>query len=640
MIRTRLTLYRIIIKNKMDRNTIQKILIGLFLLACIFLGVKTFNGNGFIENQSKSEINSNVSSSRMTYGRFLEYLEMGWVKQVDLYDNSRNAIVQASSPELGNRPQSIRVEIPVGASQLIQKLKESNINFDAHPAPQKSIFITLASNLLLPLIFIGSLIFFFQNSDNFSSNSGSSPMNLGKSPARFDQKPDTGISFDDIAGIDEAKAEFEEIVSFLKEPERYTLVGAKIPKGVLLVGPPGTGKTLLAKAIANEANVPFYSVAGSEFVEMFIGIGAARIRDLFKKASENTPCIVFIDEIDAVGRERGAGIGGGNDEREQTLNQLLTEMDGFKENKGVIVVGATNRVDILDAALLRPGRFDRQITVGLPDRLGRIGILKVHARNKPFDEDVSLVQLANRTPGFSGADLANLLNEAAILATRYKKQTITKNEVNEAADRVIGGIAGATMEDTKNKKLIAYHEVGHAIVGSVLENHDEVEKITLIPRGGAKGLTWFTPEEDQTLVSRSQLLARIITTLGGRVTEQVVFGDPEVTTGASNDLQQVTNIARQMVTRYGMSNIGPIALEDDNNEQMFLGGEYNEAIADRIDGEVCKIVNHCEQIATEIILDNRVVIDLTVEKLLDAETIDGDEFRNIVRQYTVLPSKA
>ena len=623
----------------MNRNTIQKILIGLFFLACIFIGLKTFNVIGFNDNPSKPELNTNVSSSRMTYGRFLEYLEMGWVKQVDLYDNSRNAIVQASSPELGNRPQSIRVEIPVGASQLIQKLKEYNIDFDAHPAPRKSIFITIASNLLLPLIFIGSLIFFFQNSDNFSPNSGNSPMNLGKSPARFDQEPDTGISFDDIAGIDEAKAEFEEIVSFLKEPERYTLVGAKIPKGVLLVGPPGTGKTLLAKAIANEANVPFYSVAGSEFVEMFIGIGAARIRDLFKKASENTPCIVFIDEIDAVGRERGAGIGGGNDEREQTLNQLLTEMDGFKENKGVIVVGATNRVDILDAALLRPGRFDRQITVGLPDRLGRIGILKVHAKNKPFDEDVSLVQLANRTPGFSGADLANLLNEAAILATRYKKTTITKNEVNEAADRIIGGIAGSTMEDTKNKKLIAYHEVGHAIVGSVLENHDEVEKITLIPRGGAKGLTWFTPEEDQMLLSRSQLLARIITTLAGRVTEQVIFGDPEVTTGASNDLQQVTNIARQMVTRYGMSNIGPIALEDDNNEQMFMGGESNDAIADRIDTEVCKIINHCEQIATEIILDNRVIIDLVVEKLLDAETIDGVEFRKLVNEYTILPQK-
>ena len=626
----------------MDRNTIQKILIGLFFSACIFIGLRVSNVTGMIDNSNpnmpKQELTTNSSSSRMTYGRFLEYLELGWVKQVDLYDNSRNAMVLASSPELGNRPQSIRVEIPVGASQLIQKLKEYNIDFDAHPIPRKSLFITIASNLILPLIFIAGLIFFFQNSDNFSQNSGNSPMNLGKSPARFDQRPDTGITFDDIAGIDEAKAEFEEIVSFLKEPERYTLVGAKIPKGVLLVGPPGTGKTLLAKAIANEASVPFYSVAGSEFVEMFIGIGAARIRDLFKKASENTPCIVFIDEIDAVGRERGAGIGGGNDEREQTLNQLLTEMDGFKENKGVIVVGATNRVDILDAALLRPGRFDRQITVGLPDRLGRLGILKVHARNKPLNEDVSLVQLANRTPGFSGADLANLLNESAILATRYKKQTISKNEVNEAADRIIGGIAGSAMEDTKNKKLIAYHEVGHAIVGSLLENHDEVEKVTLIPRGGAKGLTWFAPEEDATLVSRSQLLARIIVTLGGRVAEQVVFGDQEITTGASNDLQQVTSVARQMVTRYEMSSIGPIALEDNNNEQMFLGGD-NEAITDRIDNEVCKIVNHCEKVATKIVLDNRVVIDLIVEKLLDSETITGEEFRELVQQYTIPPVK-
>jgi cell division protease FtsH len=625
----------------MNRNLLQKILIGLFLLSCIFISLKTSQIIEWNEASPQVEVVTNLSSSKMTYGRFLEYLEMGWVKQVDLYDNSRNAIVQASSPELGNRPQSIRVEIPVGASQLIQKLKEYNINFDAHPAAPKSMLITIASNLLLPLIFIGGLIFFFQNSDNLSSNSGSSPMNLGKSPARFDQKPDTGILFNDIAGIDEAKAEFEEIVSFLREPERYSIVGAKIPKGVLLIGPPGTGKTLLAKAIANEANVPFYSVAGSEFVEMFIGIGAARVRDLFKKASENTPCIVFIDEIDAVGRERGAGIGGGNDEREQTLNQLLTEMDGFKENKGVIVVGATNRVDILDAALLRPGRFDRQITVGLPDRLGRIGILKVHAKNKPLSEDVSLVQIANRTPGFSGADLANLLNESAILATRYKKKVITKNEINEAVDRIIGGIAGNAMEDTKNKKLVAYHEVGHAIVGSVLRNHDEVEKITLIPRGNAKGLTWFTPDEDQTLVSRSQLLARITSTLAGRVMEQVVFGEPEITTGASNDLQQVTNIARQMVTRYGMSKIGPIALEDDNNEQMFLGGDSHdfEAVADRIDSEVCKIINHCEQVAKDIILDNRVIIDLIVENLLESETIDGETFRKLLSKYTILPKK-
>ena len=632
----------------MWKNNFRNILLSIIILSVVSIGIKKFDLidiNNVSNSPSNSESSENVISSRMTYGRFLEYLEMGWVKQVDLYDNSRNAIVEASSPELGNRPQKIRVEIPAGASQLITKLKEYNIDFDAHPAENKNGFINIASNVLLPIIFISGLIYFFRNSENFPGGSNSSPMNLGKSTARFERRPDTGVLFKDIAGIDEAKAEFEEIVSFLKQPDKYTVVGAKIPKGILLVGPPGTGKTLLAKAIANEADVPFFSVAGSEFVEMFIGIGASRVRDLFKKASDNAPCIVFIDEIDAVGRERGAGVGGGNDEREQTLNQLLTEMDGFKENKGVIVVGATNRVDILDSALLRPGRFDRQVTVNLPDRLGRIGILNVHARNKPLSDDVSLVQLANRTPGFSGADLANLLNEAAILATRYKKANITKNEVNEAADRIIGGIAGSPMEDTKNKRLIAYHEVGHAITGSVLKSHDEVEKITVTPRGMAKGLTWFTPNEDQSLLSRSELLARIITTLGGRAAEQVVFGDPEVTTGASSDLQQVTNLARQMVTRFGMSNIGPIALEDENSGQVFLGGsttagtEYADNIADRIDEQVCKIINYCEEKAIDIIRDNRVIIDLTVEKLLDVETIDGSEFRTLLSNYTILPDK-
>jgi cell division protease FtsH len=632
----------------MWRNIVRNTLFGLILIGLILIGVKQFNPNetgNYPATKPNTEINQNLVSSRMTYGRFLEYLEMGWIKQVDLYDNSRNAIVEASSPELGNRPQIIRVEIPVGASQLIAKLKEYNIDFDAHPIENKNLLLTVVSNILLPLLFVGGLFYFFQNSENLPGGSNSSPMSLGKSTARFERRPETGVGFDDIAGIDEAKAEFEEIVSFLKQPDKYTIVGAKIPKGILLVGPPGTGKTLLAKAIANEADVPFFSVAGSEFVEMFIGIGAARVRDLFKKASENAPCIVFIDEIDAVGRERGAGVGGGNDEREQTLNQLLTEMDGFKENKGVIVVGATNRVDILDSALLRPGRFDRQVTVNLPDRLGRIGILKVHARNKPIGDDVSLVQLANRTPGFSGADLANLLNEAAILATRYKKSAISKNEINEAADRIIGGIEGTSMDDTKNKRLVAYHEVGHAITGSVLKSHDEVEKITITPRGAAKGLTWFTPEEDQSLLSRSELLARIITTLGGRAAEQVIFGDPEVTTGASNDLQQVTNLARQMVTRFGMSNIGPLALEDENSGQVFLGGgmiqgtEYAENIADRIDEQVCKIINYCEQKAIEIILDNRVIIDLTVEKLLNVETIDGEEFRELLSTYTILPEK-
>jgi len=632
----------------MGRNLIRNILLVILILSLTTIGIKKLN---FEENpnvgtaKNTSERNQNLISSRMTYGRFLEYLEMGWVKQVDLYDNSRNAIIQASSPELGNRPQTIRVEIPVGASQLISKLKEYNIDFDAHPVENKNLLLTVASNLILPILFISGLFYFFQNSENFPGGSNSSPMSLGKSTARFERRPDTGVKFGDIAGIDEAKAEFEEIVSFLKQPDKYTVVGAKIPKGILLVGPPGTGKTLLAKAIANEADVPFFSVAGSEFVEMFIGIGAARVRDLFKKASENAPCIVFIDEIDAVGRERGAGVGGGNDEREQTLNQLLTEMDGFKENKGVIVIGATNRADILDSALLRPGRFDRQVTVNLPDRLGRIGILKVHARNKPLSEDVSLVQLANRTPGFSGADLANLLNEAAILATRYKKDSITKNEVNEAADRIIGGIEGTPMEDTKNKRLIAYHEVGHAITGSVLKSHDEVEKITITPRGTAKGLTWFTPEEDQSLLSRSELLARIITTLGGRAAEQVVFGDPDVTTGASSDLQRVTSLARQMVTRFGMSNIGPIALEDENNGQVFLGGnmiqgeEYADNIADRIDEQVCNIINYCEQKSIEIIADNRVIIDLVVERLLDVETMEGPEFRQLLSSYTVLPDK-
>jgi len=626
------------------RNIFKSILISIIVISTISISIniKKLNFIEFKNNQN----NQNIVSSRMTYGRFLEYLEMGWVKQVDLYDNNRNAIIQASSPELGNRPQTIRVEIPIGALQLIKKLKEYNIDFDAHPVEQKNVILTIASNIILPILFIIGLIYFFQNSENFGNNSNQSPMNLGKSTARFEKRPDTGVGFKDIAGIDEAKIEFEEIVSFLKEPEKYTIVGAKIPKGILLVGPPGTGKTLLAKAIANEADVPFFSVAGSEFVEMFIGIGAARVRDLFKKASENAPCIIFIDEIDAVGRERGAGVGGGNDEREQTLNQLLTEMDGFKENKGVIVVGATNRVDILDGALLRPGRFDRQVTINLPDRLGRVNILKVHARNKPLNENVSLIQLANRTPGFSGADLANLLNEAAILATRYKKSTITKNEVNEAADRIIGGIAGTPLENTKNKRLIAYHEVGHAITGSVLKSHDEVEKITLVPRGTAKGLTWFTPEEDQNLLSRSSLLARIIVTLGGRATEQVIFGDPEVTTGASNDLQQVTNLARQMVTRFGMSNIGPMALEDENTGQVFLGSnlimnenEYAKNIADRIDNEVCKIITYCEQKAIEIILDNRVIIDLIVEKLLDIESMEGNEFRKLLSTYTILPSK-
>jgi cell division protease FtsH len=586
-----------------------------------------------------------LANSTMNYSSFLKYLDMGWIKRVDLYDNNRMAIVEASSPELGNRTQKIRVQIPPGSSQLIVKLKESDVNFDAHASSQTNSFLfILLTNLIVPLLFVLGLIFLFQRSNNFPGGPGD-PMSFGQSKARLEMNANTGVAFSDVAGIEEAKEEFEEIVSFLKQPEQFTTVGAKIPKGVLLVGPPGTGKTLLAKAIAGEAGVPFFSISGSEFVEMFIGVGASRVRDLFNKASENAPCIVFIDEIDAVGRQRGTGVGGGNDEREQTLNQLLTEMDGFQGNTGIIVIAATNRVDVLDSALLRPGRFDRQVTINPPDRLGRLEILKVHAKNKQLSDDVKLELIARRTPGFAGADLANLLNEAAILAARREKTAITNKEINDAIDRIIAGMEGTILLDSKNKRLVAYHEVGHAITGCLLKSHDEVQKVTLIPRGNARGLTWFTPSEDQSLISRSQLIARIIGTLGGRMAEVVVFGEAEITTGALNDLQQVTSIARQMVTQFGMSSIGPIALETPNSGQVFLGSSsmqrrgLEKHVANRIDDQVCKIIDYCEKKALTIIQENRPALDLLVDILIDKETINGDEFRQILSEYSILPNK-
>lgn len=633
----------------MFKKFLKNVLIGLIVIANLSFSFKAVTRNLNVSDSVSStapKLTQNTVSSKMTYGRFLEYLEMDWVKQVDLYDNGRNAIVKASSPELGNRPQTIRVEIPVGASQLISKLKEYNIDFDAHPAETPTISSVIATNLIIPLIFIGGLAYLLQNSDDLWNNDGEGYVNFGQQTNDFEKLPDRAITFNDVAGLEEEREEFEEIVSFLKEPDKYTIVGAKIPKGILLVGPPGTGKTLLAKAIANEADVPFFSAAASEFVEMFVGIGASRVRELFQKASDKSSAIIFIDEIDAIGRERGGGTANNsNDEREQTLNQLLTEMDGFKENQGLIVLGATNRVEILDAALLRPGRFDRQIRINLPSRSGRVEILKVHAKNKQFSEDVSFVQLANKTAGFSGADLSNLLNEAAILATRYKKTLISKNEVDEAADRIIGGIAGVPLEENKNKQLIAYQEVGHAIAGTVLKAHSEVEKITITPRGSSKGLTWFIAEEEQNLLSRAEILAKIISTLGGRAAEQVVFGDTEVTTGVTVDLQSVTSLARRMVTQYGMSNIGPIALENDNLEPLFsksnitLEDNNLSNIADRIDEQVLNIINYCEEKAVQIILDNRVVIDLVVDKLLEKETMEGSEFRELVSSYTVLPEK-
>ncbi|HEY9691673.1 MAG TPA: ATP-dependent zinc metalloprotease FtsH2 [Oculatellaceae cyanobacterium] len=589
------------------------------------------------------EMTKNTASTRMTYGRFLEYLDAKRVTSVDLYDGGRTAIIEAIDPDLDNRVQRLRVDLPGNAPELISQLRKANISFDTHPIRNEGAIWGLLGNLIFPVLLIAGLFFLFRRSNNLPGGPGQA-MNFGKSKARFQMEAKTGVLFDDVAGIEEAKEELQEVVTFLKQPERFTAVGAKIPKGVLLVGPPGTGKTLLAKAIAGEAGVPFFSISGSEFVEMFVGVGASRVRDLFKKAKENAPCLVFIDEIDAVGRQRGAGIGGGNDEREQTLNQLLTEMDGFEGNTGIIIIAATNRPDVLDSALLRPGRFDRQVSVDTPDVKGRLQILDVHARNKKLAPEISLEAIARRTPGFSGADLANLLNEAAILTARRRKEAITMLEINDAVDRVVAGMEGTPLVDSKSKRLIAYHEIGHGIIGTLLKHHDPVQKVTLIPRGQAQGLTWFTPSEEQGLISRGQLLARISAALGGRAAEQVIFGDAEVTTGAGGDLQQVTSLARQMVTRYGMSTLGPVSLESQAGE-VFLGrdwmtrSEYSEEIAAQIDAQVRSIVEHCYDEALRLIRENRSVIDRLVDLLIEKETIDGDEFRQIVAEYTHVPEK-
>ncbi|MBW4482265.1 MAG: ATP-dependent zinc metalloprotease FtsH2 [Tildeniella torsiva UHER 1998/13D] len=594
-------------------------------------------------SSAPADMGRNAANTRLTYGRFLDYLDAGRVTAVDLYDGGRTAIVEAVDPDLDNRVMRWRVDLPGNSPDLVSRLRTANISLDSHPPRNDGALVGALGNLLFPLLLIGGLFFLFRRSNGAMGGPGQA-MSFGKSKARFMMEAKTGVMFDDVAGIDEAKEELEEVVTFLKKPERFTAIGARIPKGVLLVGPPGTGKTLLAKAIAGEAGVPFFSISGSEFVEMFVGVGASRVRDLFKKAKENAPCIIFIDEIDAVGRQRGAGIGGGNDEREQTLNQLLTEMDGFEGNSGIIIIAATNRADVLDSALLRPGRFDRQVMVDPPDIKGRVEILGVHARNKKLAEDISLETIARRTPGFTGADLANLLNEAAILTARRRKDAMTMAEVDDAVDRVIAGMEGTPLVDSKSKRLIAYHEIGHAIVGTLVKDHDPVQKVTLIPRGQAQGLTWFTPSEEQMLISRAQIMARITGALGGRAAEDVIFGDAEVTTGAGNDLQQVSNMARQMVTRFGMSDLGPLSLESSQGE-VFLGrdwlsrSEYSEEVSSRIDGQVRTIVEHCYNQAKGIMQDHRAVIDRLVDLLVERETIDGDELRQIVSEYTVVPDK-
>ncbi|MGA7951962.1 MAG: ATP-dependent zinc metalloprotease FtsH [Gloeobacterales cyanobacterium] len=590
--------------------------------------------------------NPNNASSQIPYSEFLSNVRQDRVTKVDIFDNGRTGVVSMRDP-INGTPSRFRVNLLPGDQAFYPLLREKNVDITIYPPNNSGALMGLLQTLLLPILLLAGLFFLLRRSGGGVGGPGQA-MSFGKSKARFQMEAKTGIKFDDVAGIDEAKVELQEVVQFLKKPERFTAVGAKIPKGVLLVGPPGTGKTLLAKAIAGEAGVPFFSISGSEFVEMFVGVGASRVRDLFKKAKENAPCIIFIDEIDAVGRSRGAGIGGGNDEREQTLNQLLVEMDGFEGNAGVIVIAATNRPDVLDAAIMRPGRFDRQVTVDRPDYKGRLEILKVHARNKKLLPDVSLERVARRTPGYSGADLSNVLNESAILAARRRLEAISFKEIDDAIDRISTGLVRPPLVDGKKKRLIAYHEVGHALVGTLLAEGDPLSKVTIIPRGGGTGgFAQFYPSEemiDSGMYSRSWILARIITALGGRAAEEIVFGDDEVTVGASSDIQNVARLAKDMVTRFGMSDLGPISLAGQGSE-VFLGrdlmnrSEYSEEVAQQIDHQVREIVEYCHSEAKRLLSENRDLLDDLVDLLIEKETLEGQEFRDIVARKVPLTER-
>ncbi|MEI6063912.1 MAG: ATP-dependent zinc metalloprotease FtsH [Pseudanabaena sp. ELA748] len=580
------------------------------------------------------------SIATIGYTELLANVKENRVQKIDLESNGLAAEVALKDGR------KVRVDLVArdGNTELMKALRENNVDIAVKAPQQPTLIWQLVSTFFLPMLLIFILLMVLRRLSNAPGGPGQT-LSFGKTKARFSPEAKTGIMFEDVAGIDTAKEELQEVVTFLKQPDRFTAVGAKIPKGVLLIGPPGTGKTLLAKAIAGEAGVPFFSLSGSEFVEMFVGVGASRVRDLFQKAKDNAPCIIFIDEIDAVGRQRGSGIGGGNDEREQTLNQMLTEMDGFQGNSGVIVVAATNRPDVLDSALLRPGRFDRQITVDYPDYKGRQEILKVHARNKKLEENVSIESVARLTPGFAGADLANLLNEAAILAARRYKEAIGEMEIADAIDRVTIGLSMKPMMDSSKKRLVAYHEVGHALVMTLLKNASLLDKITIVPRsGGIGGFAKGVPDEESGLESRSQILDTITMMLGGRAAEEVVFGDAEITTGASGDFQQVARLTRLMVTQFGMSDLGLGALESESGE-VFLGrnfmpqSDYSVKLGDRIDRQIRQIAQNCYNIAKRLIEENRDLCDRLVDILLDVETIDGEQFRKIVAEYTQLPEK-
>ena len=592
--------------------------------------------------------------SEISYSNFMERLDKGEFKKIEKADDFLIAIPKVQPEAAAKKPAAPAMDNPFGITEtkaptlkykvltpafdpdLMKKLDASDAEIQITRATESSKTLgNVLSYLLLPILF---LVFLAVMAKSIQAG-GSQAMSFGKSKAKMLLDSKVKTTFKDVAGIDEEKKELEEIVDFLKNGEKYMKLGAKIPKGVLLVGPPGTGKTLMAKAVAGEASVPFFSISGSDFVEMFVGVGASRVRDLFEQAKKHQPCIIFIDEIDAVGRQRGAGLGGGHDEREQTLNQLLVEMDGFDVNTNIIVIAATNRPDILDNALLRPGRFDRQIYINAPDVKGREQILEVHAKNKKLDKDVDLKVLAKRTPGFTGADLQNLLNESALLAARKGEDKISMDDIDCSIDRVIAGVEKRSKVLTdKDKELTSYHEVGHALIDKLLPDANELHKVSIIPRGMALGVTWTRPKDESVHVSKAKLLAKIAVSLGGRAAEEIVYGKENVSTGASQDLINVTDMARKMVTAWGMSDkLGPMAYGK-NQENVFMGRDfghqrdYSEQVAFEIDEEIKHIVDERYELAKRLLSENRDMLEAISRELLDKETIDDKEFEEIMNR--------
>ncbi|MDR4318933.1 cell division protease FtsH [Niallia circulans] len=610
--------------NRIFRNTIFYLLIFLVIIGV----VSFFNGN-------------NQPTKQLTYTELINHLDAGDVAEIT--QQPERGVLEIRGKLKGYKENETFVSYVTNNetnAQVILKAATEGSKIDVKPAQETSGWITFFTSII-PFVIIFILFFFLLN--QAQGGGGGRVMNFGKSKAKLYNEEKKKVRFNDVAGADEEKQELVEVVEFLKDPRKFAELGARIPKGVLLNGPPGTGKTLLARAVAGEAGVPFFSISGSDFVEMFVGVGASRVRDLFENAKKNAPCIIFIDEIDAVGRQRGAGLGGGHDEREQTLNQLLVEMDGFGANEGIIIIAATNRPDILDPALLRPGRFDRQITVDRPDVNGREAVLRVHARNKPLDESVNLKSIAQRTPGFSGADLENLLNEAALVAARADKKKIDMEDMDEATDRVIAGPSKKSrVISKKERNIVSYHEAGHTIIGVVLDEADMVHKVTIVPRGQAGGYAVMLPKEDRFLMTKQELLDKITGLLGGRVAEDIVFG--EVSTGAHNDFQRATGIARKMVTEYGMSDkLGPLQFGQVQS-QVFLGRDlnneqnYSDAIAYDIDLEIQRIIKECYERAKQILTENREKLNLIAETLLEIETLDAEQINSLYKDG-VLPDR-